>query len=55
MLWYDHVTNEGTGIAGWSGSYAKADVLTIRTQFMIDSWWFDKKSTTNENLISRTY
>jgi len=55
MLWYDHVTNEGTGIPGWSTSYTKADVLTLRTQFSLDSWWFDKKSTANENLISRTY
>jgi len=55
MFWYDHVVNESTGISGWSSDYKKDDVFTLRTQFMIDSWWFDKKSTTNANLISRSY
>jgi hypothetical protein len=55
MLWYDHPVNESTGIAGWGADYKKDDVFTLRTQFMIDSWWFDKKKTTNDNLISRSY
>ena len=55
MLWYDHVTNESSGIAGWSADYKKDNVFTLRTQFMIDSWWFDKKSTNNANVISRSY
>ena len=55
MLWYDHVVNESSGIAGWSSDYKKDNVLTLRTQFMLDSWWFDKKSTTNSNLITRSY
>ena len=56
VVWYDHVMNESTGLSGiYSSNYTKADVLTIRTQFMIDSWWFDKKKTSNNNLISRSY
>ena len=55
VVWYDHVMNESTGLAGWTSSYKKNDVLTIRTQFMIDSWWYDKKKTANDNLISRSY
>ena len=55
MLWYDHPINESSGLSGWSGDYKKDNVITLRTQFSLDSWWFDKKSTTNSNLISRTY
>ena len=55
MLWYDHVVNESSGIPGWSSDYKKDNVLTLRTQFMLDSWWFDKKSTSNSNLIGRSY
>jgi len=55
MLWYDHPVNENSGIPGWGADYKKDNVLTLRTQFSLDSWWFDKKSTTNSNLISRTY
>jgi hypothetical protein len=55
MLWYDHVTNTSTGVTGYTTSNTNADVFTLRTQFMIDSWWFDKKSTSNNNLISRGY
>ncbi len=55
MLWYDHVVNESSGISGWSSDYKKDNVFTLRTQFMLDSWWFDKKSTSNSNLISRSY
>jgi hypothetical protein len=55
VVWYDHVMNESTGLNGWTTNYGKNDVLTIRTQFMIDTWWFDKKKTANDNLISRSY
>jgi hypothetical protein len=55
VLWYDHVMNESTGIAGWTTDYKKDDVFTLRTQFMIDTWWFDKKKTANDNLISKSY
>jgi hypothetical protein len=55
VLWYDHVINEKSGLAGWSADYKKDDVFTLRTQFMIDTWWFDKKSTGNSNLINRSY
>ena len=55
VVWYDHVINESTGLNGWTTNYGKNDVLTIRTQFMIDTWWFDKKKTANDNLISRSY
>ena len=55
MLWYDHPMNENSGVAGWSGDYKKDNVITLRTQFQLDSWWFDKKSTANPNLISRSY
>ena len=55
MLWYDHPINENSGVSGWSSDYKKDNVFTLRTQFMIDSWWFDKKSTTNSNLITRSY
>lgn len=55
MLWYDHVMNEATGITNFTGTNPKIDVFTLRTQFMIDSWWFDKKSTHNDNYINRSY
>jgi len=55
MVWYDHPINESSGISGWSTDYKKDNVFTLRTQFMIDSWWFDKKNTTNPNLINRSY
>jgi hypothetical protein len=54
VLWYDHVMNESSGLSGWTTDYKKDDVFTLRTQFMIDTWWFDKKSG-NKNLISRSY
>ena len=55
MLWYDHVVNEASGLAGWTGDYKKDDVFTLRTQFTIDSWWFNKRPTNNENFITRLY
>jgi hypothetical protein len=54
MLWYDHPINESSGITGWTADYKKDNVFTLRTQFAIDTWWFDKKSS-NSNLISRSY
>ena len=55
MLWYDHVVNEGTNLAGWSTDYKKDDVFTLRTQFTIDSWWFNKRPVNSDNLITRLY
>ena len=57
MVWYDHVLNESTGLTNYqyANNYTKNDILTIRTQFMIDTWWFDKKKTVNDNVISRSY
>jgi hypothetical protein len=56
VVWYDKVMNESTGLAGiYATDYTKNNVLTIRTQFMIDTWWFDKKKTANNNVISRSY
>ena len=57
VIWYDHVMNESTGLSGtiYTSNYTKNDVLTIRTQFMIDTWWFDKKKTINDNVISKSY
>ena len=57
MLWYDHVMNESTGLTGtiYTSNYTKNDVFTIRTQFMIDTWWFDKKKVNNDNLIGKSY
>jgi hypothetical protein len=54
-LWYDHVMNESSGLAGWTSDYKKDDVFTLRTQFMIDTWWFDPKSINNSNQIMRFY
>lgn len=42
MVWYDIVKNPSTGITGYTTDL-KDNVLTIRTQFYIDSWWFNKK------------
>jgi hypothetical protein len=55
MLWYDHVVNESSGLAGWSTNYKKDDVFTLRTQFTIDSWWFNKRPVNNDNFITRFY
>jgi hypothetical protein len=55
MIWYDHVVPESTGLTGLPKTALRTDVLTIRTQFMIDSWWFDKKNTANANMITRSY
>ena len=42
VIWYDLVKNPSTNITNY-GSDLKDNVLTIRTQFYIDSWWFNKK------------
>ncbi len=55
MFWYDHIVNESSGLAGWTADYKKDDVFTLRTQFTIDSWWFNKKNLNNDNLITRQY
>lgn len=55
VLWYDHVMNESTGLPGWTTLNKKNDVFTLRTQFMVDTWWFDRKKTANDNLISKSY
>ena len=55
MLWYDHVVNQNSGLAGYTSDYKKDDVFTLRTQFMIDTWWFDAKNITNDNQIVRLY
>ncbi len=41
MLWYDIVQNSTSNIKGFT-SDLKDNVLTIRTQFMFDSFWFNK-------------
>lgn len=42
MVWYDVVKNStNSGIANWGHDY-KDNVLTIRTQFYFDSFWFNK-------------
>lgn len=42
VIWYDLVKNPSTNITNY-GSDLKDNVLTIRTQFYLDSWWFNKK------------
>jgi len=42
VIWYDLVKNPSYNIPGY-GSDLKDNVLTIRTQFYIDSWWFNRK------------
>jgi hypothetical protein len=55
MLWYDHVMLANSGLTNLPSTVTKTDVFTLRTQFMIDTWWFDKKSVNNPNMITRTY
>ena len=55
MIWYDWVTNEATNIPGYYGDFKKDNVLTIRTQFYIDSWWFNPKSKYRDNLMLKKY
>ena len=55
MIWYDYVLNENTGIPGYASDFKKDNVLTIRTQFYIDSWWFNSKSKYKDNLMLKKY
>jgi hypothetical protein len=55
MLWYDHVVNESSCLAGFTSDYKKDDVFTLRTQFTIDTWWFNKRGLNNDNQIVRQY
>ena len=55
MIWYDWVINESTNIPGYYGDFKKDNVLTIRTQFYIDSWWFNAKSKYADNLMLKKY
>ena len=56
MIWYDLVMNENTNLTYWNGDYKKDNVLTIRTQFYVDSWWFNpNKSKYKDNLMLKKY
>ena len=56
MIWYDYVVNENTNLTNWNNNYKKDNVLTIRTQFYIDSWWFNaSKSKYKDNLMAKKY
>jgi hypothetical protein len=56
MIWYDYVMNESTSLKNWNGDYKKDNILTIRTQFYIDSWWFNaSKSKYKDNLMAKKY
>ncbi|HEY0261408.1 MAG TPA: hypothetical protein VGB95_00145 [Chitinophagales bacterium] len=55
-VWYDHVMNEKTNVPGYLNDYKKDDVLTIRTQFYIDTWWFKHSETHyKDNLQMKKY
>jgi hypothetical protein len=41
MVWYDIVKNPSTEIKSY-GADLKDNVLTIRTQFYVDTWWFTR-------------
>ena len=56
MIWYDYVMNENTNLAYWQTDYKKDNILTIRAQFYIDSWWFNPtKSKYKDNLMAKKY
>lgn len=56
MIWYDYIMNENTNLAYWTSDYKKANMLTIRTQFYFDSWWFNPdKSKYKDNLMTKKY
>jgi hypothetical protein len=56
MIWYDYVINQNTNLAYWQTDYKKDNVLTIRTQFYIDSWWFNsQKGKYKDNLMMKRY
>jgi hypothetical protein len=41
VVWYDIVKNPSTGIKGYTADL-KDNVLTLRTQFYFDTWWFNR-------------
>jgi len=56
MIWYDYVINANTGInsipvGNFTSNYGKDNVLTIRTQFYIDTKWFGSASKYTDNLM----
>jgi len=56
MIWYDYIINENTNLLYWTSDYKKDNMLTIRTQFYIDSWWFNsEKSKYKDNLMAKKY
>ena len=55
MVWYDYVLNEKTKIPDWETDFKKDNVVTIRTQFYIDTWWFNSKSKYKDNLLLKKY
>jgi len=55
IIWYDMVMNENTNVIGYYTDYKKQNVLTIRTQFYIDSWWLNAKSKYKDNLMLKKY
>ena len=55
VIWYDYVINSKTGLTGYRTDYKKDNVLTIRTQFNIDTWWFKTKTATIDNLMTKSY
>ena len=55
MIWYDWVINENTNVPGYLSDFKKDNVLTIRTQFYLDSWWFNAKSKYKDNLMLKKY
>ncbi|MDB5282607.1 MAG: phosphate-selective porin [Bacteroidota bacterium] len=55
IIWYDYVMNESTAIPGFTSDYKKDNILTIRTQFYIDTWWFNAKSKYKDNLMLKKY
>jgi hypothetical protein len=60
MVWYDIVKNENTILPAFNPQVpiflnTKNNVLTIRTQFYIDTWWFNPKSKYKDNLMLKKY
>jgi len=55
MVWYDYVINENTSLAGLTSNFHGDNVLTVRTQFYIDTKWFGSKSKYRDNLMLKQY
>jgi hypothetical protein len=60
MVWYDIVKNENTTLPSFNPQIpitlnAKENVLTIRTQFYIDTWWFNSKGKYVDNLMAKNW